>query len=199
MWKCKHCNKEFDLIRTTDKGNHARHCDKNPNRSKTNEKVKESNAARQNKILGKMTNFTVNCESCDNNFIVSERANLHPQREKYFCSRACANSIGGKAKAEKYGSTQYRTIAAKFHKQECIVCGVTDILDVHHIDENRENNEASNLVFLCPNDHYRLHRNNDENIKRIIEGHGTAWGGRFLCTEDSSRVQIPSAPPIRAI
>lgn len=26
-------------------------------------------------------------------------------------------------------------------------------------------------------------------------GHGTAWGGRLLCTEDFSRVRIPDAPP----
>lgn len=168
MWTCKHCNQEFSFTRTTDKGNHARHCDKNSNRSVTNKKVKESNAARRNKILGEVTNFTVECEICKNNLVVSERLNLYPQKERYFCSRVCANSIGGTAKAEKYGYTSYRTIAAKFHKQECIVCGVSDVLDVHHIDEDRENNDASNLVFLCPNDHYRLHRNNDEKVKRII-------------------------------
>ena len=75
------------------------------------------------------------------------------------------------------------------------MCGIEDILDVHHIDKNRKNCHPSNLIFLCPNDHYRLHRNKDEMVKKVIEGHGTAWGGHFFCTEDVSRVQIPDAPP----
>ncbi len=176
MWTCKHCNLEFNFERTTDKGNHARYCDKNPNKQLSAKKNKERNTALHNAKFGVITDFSVQCVTCAKAFVVSERANLHPQKEKYFCSRVCANSVGGKAKAEKYGLTQYRTIAAKFHKEECVVCGVTDILDVHHLDENRENNDASNLVFLCPNDHYRLHRNNDERVKKIIYGDRACLG-----------------------
>lgn len=97
---------------------------------------------------------------------------MHPQKEEYFCSKKCANSRGGKAKAEKYGISQYGTIARKYHKEECIVCGVTDVLDVHHIDEDRTNNAKENLVFLCPNDHARLHRLNDQGVIDAIRGIG---------------------------
>lgn len=31
-----------------------------------------------------------------------------------------------------------------------------DILEVHHIDENREHNELSNLVILCPICHRKI-------------------------------------------
>lgn len=164
MWKCKHCLNEFDFTRTTEKGNHAKHCEKNPKRAASYAKLRDASDNR----FGKKKKFEVVCKSCDKPFNVIEREKLHPMKDQYFCSRVCANSVGGKAKALKYGYTQYRTIAAKYHKEECVVCGVTDILDVHHLDENRENNDASNLVFLCPNDHYRLHRNNDEKVKRIL-------------------------------
>lgn len=30
MWKCKHCNKEFDFDKVTDKANHSRWCKENP-------------------------------------------------------------------------------------------------------------------------------------------------------------------------
>ena len=30
---------------------------------------------------------------------------------------------------------------------------------------------------------------------RNIMGYGTAWGGRFICTEDISRVRPPDTPP----
>lgn len=170
MWTCKYCLKEFDFKRTTDKGNHSKWCHLNPNRLNSGNDLKNRLKVQNDKKYGEVTDFTVVCETCKNNFIVSERHKLHPQKNKYFCSRKCANSIGGKTKAKKYGYTQYQTIAEKFHKKECIVCGVTDILDVHHLDENRQNNDPSNLVFLCPNDHYRLHRNNDERVKKIIYG-----------------------------
>lgn len=33
MWKCKHCEEEFDFIKSGDKANHSRWCKSNPNRS----------------------------------------------------------------------------------------------------------------------------------------------------------------------
>ena len=40
----------------------------------------------------------------------------------------------------------------------CQSCGETEVLDLHHIDENRRNNLPSNHVILCPNCHARIHR-----------------------------------------
>jgi 5-methylcytosine-specific restriction endonuclease McrA len=45
--------------------------------------------------------------------------------------------------------------------QYCLVCGYDEhpsILEVHHIDKNRKNNELSNLTVLCPNCHSLVHR-----------------------------------------
>lgn len=195
MWKCKHCNQEFNFTRLTDKANHGKHCDYNPKKKESYKKMAEANRKRYDYDLGEYKKFDVKCNSCNSRFLVNEREKCFPSKTRYFCSRSCANSIGGKAKAEKYGVIGYITIAERFYKKQCAVCGIDDILDVHHIDENRENCHPSNLIFLCPNDHYRLHRNKDGRIKKVIEGHGTAWGGHFFCKEDVSWVQIPDAPP----
>lgn len=52
----------------------------------------------------------------------------------------------------------YRDYAFRHYPHQCAVCGFNeeDILQVHHIDENRQNNELSNLIILCPNCHARI-------------------------------------------
>lgn len=189
MWACKHCKKEFNYTTISEKANHSRWCDKNINRN--NWKKYQASDTK----YGKFKNFSVCCAKCNKSFNVKEREKKFPKKSIYYCSRKCANSIGGIAKRELYGLTGYINIAKKYYHEKCAVCGTKDVLDVHHIDENRNNYHPSNLIFLCPNDHARLHRNKCETVLNIIEGHGTAWGGRFTCNEDSSWVQIPNAPP----
>lgn len=45
-----------------------------------------------------------------------------------------------------------------FKVAECIVCGRRDVIDIHHIDQNRSNNNPSNLIHLCPSHHALIHR-----------------------------------------
>jgi HNH endonuclease len=45
--------------------------------------------------------------------------------------------------------------------QCCLACGYDEhrnILEIHHIDRDRGNNEAGNLTVLCPNCHRLIHR-----------------------------------------
>ena len=44
---------------------------------------------------GTIKEFDVNCFVCNETFKVSERTNIFPSKDKYYCSRKCANSIGG--------------------------------------------------------------------------------------------------------
>lgn len=53
----------------------------------------------------------------------------------------------------------YRALAFRNYEHKCAVCGWCDdedILQVHHIDENRQNNVLNNLIILCPNCHAKL-------------------------------------------
>ena len=37
------------------------------------------------------------------------------------------------------------------------IIGQLDFLDMHHIDQNRENNVIDNLIMICPNCHRKKH------------------------------------------
>ncbi len=42
------------------------------------------------------------------------------------------------------------------YRQPCIICGF-EYSDVHHKDRNKQNNNPTNLVSLCPNHHRLVH------------------------------------------
>ena len=44
----------------------------------------------------------------------------------------------------------------KFGK--CEICGFSGTVDIHHKDKNTDNKSLDNLISLCPNHHYLLHR-----------------------------------------
>ena len=54
-------------------------------------RFKEMGKNRDFELYGDRKDFLVKCHSCGHTFIVNEREKIHPQREKYYCSRSCAN------------------------------------------------------------------------------------------------------------
>ena len=57
------------------------------------------------------------------------------------------------------GEHSYRSKALAFYDPSCSICGYNEdiaLLEVHHIDENRKNNELDNLIVLCPMCHKKL-------------------------------------------
>jgi len=111
------------------------------------------------------------CPQCSKTFTYKK------SEEKKTCSHACANiyfAYKQGAKNKKDGSTSYADALKKYFiannfNIKCCVCDETKILDVHHVDEDRLNNEINNLVFLCPNHHSAYHRFNDSHtIDAII-------------------------------
>ena len=64
--------------------------------------------------------------------------------------------------------TAYRSILAKTTTPKtCKRCGLDDQrrLAVHHIDKNHRNNDLNNLVWLCYNCHFLVHKDEKENKK----------------------------------
>ncbi len=85
---------------------------------------------------------------------------------KKTCSRACANKNRtgiqykinrpkDKVKSQKY--LKVRLLKIRGGKCERCEYSKTKILQVHHIDRNRDNNELGNLLLICPNCHYEEH------------------------------------------
>ena len=51
------------------------------------------------------------------------------------------------------GEDRYRRDAFNKYEHKCAICGWDKderILEVHHIDEDRSNNDLTNLIILCP-------------------------------------------------
>lgn len=86
-----------------------------------------------------------------------------------FCDRSCACSFNntllrsgennpnwkdGTGKSKVHTKTAFRT-----YKHQCSICKFNEpsALQVHHIDENNQNNEVSNLIILCANHHSMVH------------------------------------------
>ena len=101
---------------------------------------------------------SISCSHCGKKFDVM----LHDKDKRKFCSLGCANqkirgAALGKHDAELLGEKRFRLICFRYHKKECIICGESNIVSVHHYDENHENNEPKNLIPLCPTHHCYMH------------------------------------------
>ena len=90
---CKYCGKLFKDIEGRVFSNHVRWCDKNP-KDRTEEFRLRNEQLKQNIInkFGELKTYKVTCFKCGKEFEVQEREKLFPKKEKYFCSRKCANS-----------------------------------------------------------------------------------------------------------
>lgn len=191
MWTCKHCNNNFVFERTTEKANHSRHCDSNPKKQESYRRNKQLISGRIDSKLGKYMMHTVQCFACTKDYQVRERELQFPSKQQYFCSRSCANSVGGKAKAEKHHHDEvarYRTVAWRHHERKCLVCNEQNVVAVHHLNENHKDNRPENLVPLCPTHHQYVHSRFKHLIceqvdKYVEEKWGQQRAAGFPCTE----------------
>lgn len=77
------------------------------------------------------------------------------------------NGKGVTHNSYKSGIGLYRQIRTDYLKENnipivCEVCGSDKNLEVHHIDENRQNNNVENLILLCKSCHKKKHIKRDE-------------------------------------
>ena len=86
------------------------------------------------------------CSSCANK-----------TRKKYKWSEKAKQKIMGEANNNyKNGISSQRKKALNLSGQRCI-CGSNLNLCVHHIDQNRNNNELINLLVVCKKCHCKIH------------------------------------------
>lgn len=98
--------------------------------------------------------------------------------KKFFCGRSCQtiwrNSIvfiGPNHANWVAGRSAYRNILLrKKITQDCKRCKIEDsrVLLAHHLDGNRENNTAKNLIWLCHNCHFLVHHYSEEKKKYMV-------------------------------
>lgn len=110
---------------------------------------------------------------------------------KKTCSRACANKhrtgIKYKMNRPRDKVVNERQLKLRLLTQRgnvCEGCGYNkiEILQVHHKDRNRQNNNLDNLRLICPNCHYEEHYLEKSWLKRYnLKG----WQKRFVNFSDT--------------
>jgi len=97
---------------------------------------------------------------------------------KKTCSRNCANvyrtgikynraRLRDKVKSQRL--LKSRLLKTRGKKCERCAYSRSEILQIHHIDRNRNNNELSNLALICPNCHYEEHFLERSKLKKHLE------------------------------
>jgi 5-methylcytosine-specific restriction endonuclease McrA len=125
-------------------------------------------ASNHNKVL-KIHEPNVTCAYCNKPFYKSESKQLVSRSGLYFCCRE-HKDLGQRINSGiveihpphyNNGKYNYRAIARREKPLKCERCGYDEhpqILEVHHKDKNRSNNDVQNLEILCPNCHMIEHR-----------------------------------------
>lgn len=116
------------------------------------------------------SNPIVKCDYCGKEF---RKAKKEIERTSHdYCSIDCRNRALNDAKRTP-SINNYRDIAFSNYEHRCAICGWdedADILEVHHIDENRKHNELENLIILCPICHRKLTSKKYKLVGDIIIG-----------------------------
>lgn len=133
--KCTICNKEFEHIAS--RCNKAKYC---------------STGCYNKAQIGRgLTEYE--CKHCGKKFQDSKSC------KRKYCSKACVGKESKKTWKGKF-TTVRKNMIARGLLEKCQLCGFDEckeILGVHHVDGNRNNNELSNLMVLCPNCHSMQH------------------------------------------
>ena len=110
------------------------------------------------------------CAYCGIEFYRAASKKRRSRSGLFFCCREhkdLAQRLGGCSEIQPphYGTariTDYRALLERSNREyKCanIECGYNKypILEVHHIDGNRTNNDLENLEYRCPNCHDEIH------------------------------------------
>lgn len=128
------------------------------------EQYKIAQAARIDERYGPVTEHTKICQNpkCGEEYIFVGREHTAAFRTSRFCSRSCANARGGyavwrAAKDEIHEYSNYKKVCFYYHGRQCVVCDHDDVIEVHHLDNDRSNENIDNLIPVCPTHHRILH------------------------------------------
>lgn len=100
------------------------------------------------------------CYLNPNNLRYCYCGNVIKERRSKTCSHSCGNKLfkqNQKTDEECSKSSLSIRICFRHHKHKCIVCEEKNIVEVHHLDNNHNNNDEKNLIPLCSTHHRYVH------------------------------------------
>lgn len=92
---CPHCKLDLTGLSITAIGNHIKWCKAHINKEyqiQIKSKMRENALQQAITRYGAIQQYSVNCYKCNKEFVVEERQKVFPSKERYYCSRSCANS-----------------------------------------------------------------------------------------------------------
>ena len=101
---------------------------------------------------------TIECDYCHKIF-KRLKSEIKTKSGYNYCSKECGNRHKNKLITNWDNSVNYRRNAFNIYPHKCSICGYDEderILEVHHLDENHNNNDIKNLIILCPNCHKKI-------------------------------------------
>lgn len=159
--KCKNCGESFPITKSRLDSGRGHYC--------SVECMRTANPARGGSIKRE-------CKNCWKIFYVNPYLINHGYGN--FCCRACSKTgennpqwVGGHTK--KYGAEWTRSLRKSIRERdnyECHICGGKGI-DVHHIDYDKFNNLASNLITLCHSCHTKTNTDRGRWKKHFTGSH----------------------------
>lgn len=117
-----------------------------------------------------------NCSNCNKVIERPPHGFKNSKSSKYYCSRSCAVSTNNKEtkKGSRHpnwkngiGYNYRKKVIESVGLEKCKRCDWDkrpEILQIHHKDRDRRNNELSNLEILCPNCHTEDHFDNKDGL-----------------------------------
>lgn len=156
---CITCNKEFSVKPFWIKKGYGRYC------------------SLDCKYKGTRTGKEIQCFVCGKSVYKPGKDLKRSKSGKFFCDKSCQTAwrnqefIGPKHANWKNGRHAYRSVLPRNGIEKvCTLCKTTDVrvMAVHHIDQNRKNNDVSNLAWLCHNCHHLVHHHKEE-VKKFSE------------------------------
>lgn len=127
-------------------------------------KYKNLYCSKECRGIGWSKTVTVDCACCGISMNRKPHEVTASKTGRLFCSKSCSAKVSN-ADRGGYGVTQYRVQAFKELPHECDICSyskVPGVLQVHHKDRDRSNNDITNLQILCPTCHAVDHYNNND-------------------------------------
>lgn len=153
-------------------------CGKVHHKQKRQMKHEHNYCSRECVHLARQNRVTCECANCGKAFQKRPSSLRNSKSGLFFCCRECKDSaqkIGGitDIMPPHYGNgkANYRDIAFREMPRQCSRCGYDEypqIIQVHHKDGDRNNNDIINLEPLCPNCHAIEHR------VKLVEDDGNA-------------------------
>lgn len=187
---CRFCSDE--RINANSLRNHERLCKLNPSRQTA--KIEQAREA---------ANIKVNCNFCNKQYtktnikkhtsacmknpeVLSRKEKTCPVCNSWFyttsttCSTSCANTYFrsgiNNPNYSADSNNAYIRICFSFHKKECIICRESNIVEVHHFDEDHTNNSPANLIPLCPTHHQYFH----SKYRLLVESQINSYRDNFI-------------------